>query len=35
MELLGVPVRDILVPGILVLWFILNLFVLPRLGIRT
>lgn len=35
MELFGIPLRDLVIPGIVVFWILLNLFVLPRLGIRT
>ncbi len=35
MELFGVPLRDLLIPGILVLWVLMNLVILPRLGIST
>ncbi len=35
MELFGVPLRDLLIPGILVFWVLLNLIILPRMGIST
>jgi hypothetical protein len=35
MNVFGVPLRDLLIPGILVLWVLLNLVILPRLGIST
>jgi hypothetical protein len=35
MNVFGVPLRDLLIPGLLVLWVLLNLVVLPRMGIST
>jgi len=35
MEILGIPLRDLIIPGAFALWLIANLWVLPKLGIRT
>lgn len=35
MEILGVPLRDLLIPAALVFWIVANLWILPKLGIRT
>lgn len=35
MTLFGVPLRDLLLPAILVGWLLLMFIVLPRLGVPT
>jgi len=35
MSILGIPVRDLLLPLGIVAWFLLMRFVFPRLGVST
>ena len=35
MDILGIPVRDMVIPGVFVLWLIANLWIFPKLGIHT
>lgn len=35
MTILGIPVRTLILPAVFIVWLILTLFVLPRLGIPT
>ena len=35
MELFGISLRALIIPGILIVWLLLNAFVLPKLGIPT
>jgi hypothetical protein len=35
MQLFGLDLSGLLIPGILVLWLLLSAFVLPKLGVPT
>lgn len=35
MEILGIPLRDLAPFLVIVAWFVLSRWVLPRLGVRT
>jgi len=35
MQILGVPLNDLIVPVLVIGWLLLTLVVFPRLGIRT
>lgn len=35
MQILGIPVRDLILPALVIGWLLLTLVIFPRLGIRT
>ncbi len=35
MEILGIPLRSLILPLVFIIWLVLTVFVLPRLGVPT